>query len=94
MKIRNIYLGLKDQLPLKRLWRNWRNGNLKGLFHIRSHLRNDSLPKISYPTKASVIRAAESMEKKIGKKFGNWKCLHCDGYHVGKNRVKTTLDVK
>lgn len=93
MKIKNVYLALKDQLPLSRLWRNWRNGNLKGLFHIRSHIRNDGKPKITYNTNASAIKAAASMEKKTQRKFGKWKCVHCDGYHIGKNRINT-LDVK
>jgi hypothetical protein len=46
--------------------------------------------KIIYNTKASAIRAAEQMAKKTGSKFGKWKCMHCDGYHIGKNRVQDT----
>jgi hypothetical protein len=39
-----------------------------------------------YNTKASAVRAAEQMAKKKGVPFGNWKCMHCDGFHIGKNR--------
>ena len=78
---------MKDQLPIRRLIRNLRNGNIKGLIHLRSHLRADGQPKITYNTKASAIKAAASMEKKTGSKFGKWKCMHCDGFHIGKNRV-------
>lgn len=39
-----------------------------------------------YNTKASATKAAESMSKKHGVWFSNYKCLHCDGYHIGKNR--------
>jgi hypothetical protein len=40
-----------------------------------------------YNTKATAVRSAEAMTKKRGVKFGNWKCVHCDGYHIGKNRT-------
>ena len=86
MRLRNIFLALKDQLPLKRLIRNLRNGRVTGLIHPRTHLRADGAPKIMYNTKASAVKAAEAMAKKTGKAFGNWKCMHCDGYHIGKNR--------
>ena len=86
MNLRNTWLCLKDQLPLKRLLRNLWNGRVLGLVHPRTHLREDGQPKIKYNTKASAVKAAEQMAKKTGKPFGNWKCFHCDGYHIGKNR--------
>ena len=88
VKLRNIYLGLMDQLPWRRLLRNIRNGNIRGLIHIRSHARDDGSAKVMYNTKPSAVKAAEKMAKKVGTPFGNWKCFHCDGYHIGKNRVK------
>ena len=42
--------------------------------------------KVTYNTKESALRAAESMSKKYNKHFSTYKCLFCDGYHVGKNR--------
>ena len=85
MKLRNIILGLKDQLPLRRMLRNIRKGGFGCFWHPRTHLRADGLPKISYNTRASAVKAAASMEKKTGNSFGKWKCWRCDGYHIGKN---------
>ena len=86
MKLKNIVLALKDQLPLKRLLRNLWNGRVTGLMHPRTHLREDGTPKVMYNTKASAVRAATQMTEKKGVPFGNWKCMHCDGFHIGKNR--------
>ena len=86
MKLRNIVLALKDQLPIRRLIRNLWNGRVTGLAHPRTHAREDGTPKVMYNTKASAVRAAESMASKKGVPFGNWKCMHCDGFHIGKNR--------
>jgi hypothetical protein len=86
MKLKNIWLAFKDQLPWKRLWRNYRNGRIIGLLHIRSHQNADGKPKIKYNTKATAIRSAAAMAEKRSVPFGNWKCLHCDGYHIGKNK--------
>lgn len=86
MRLRNIWLGLKDQLPIKRLFRNIRNGNVFGLFHKRSHFNHDGRPKVTYNTKATAVRVAEKMAKKHGVYFSNYKCMRCDGFHIGKNR--------
>lgn len=85
MKLRNIYLALKDQLPLSRFIRNLRKGHLIGLFSKRSHENADGKPKISYSSKASATKAAQAMAKKRGVYFSNYKCVHCDGFHIGKN---------
>lgn len=86
MKLRNVYLGLKDQLPVRRLIKNLRSGNVLGLFHKRSHYRDDGSAKISYSSKKSAEKAAAKMLKKTGCYFSNYKCIFCDGYHIGKNR--------
>lgn len=87
MKLRNIILALKDQMPLKRAFRNFFvTGNALGLFHKRSHFREDGKAKQGFPSKESAKRAAESMGKKHGKYFSTYKCIFCDGYHLGKNR--------
>lgn len=86
MKLRNIILALKDQGPLSRFLRNLRKGHVLGLFDKRSHCRADGKPKVMYNTKASATKAAETMTKKRGVWFSNYKCLFCDGYHLGKNR--------
>lgn len=86
LKIRNVFLALKDQLPLKRLIKNICSGRIRGLFHIRSHLNENGSPKIQYGSKKSATKAAAAMEKKRGVPFGCWKCVHCKGFHIGKNR--------
>jgi len=87
MKLKNIYLALKDQGPFKRFVRNFFiTRNAWGLFHKNSHRRGDNGKlKVSYNTRASAVKAAESMEKKYEGIFRAYKCVHCDGYHVGKN---------
>lgn len=85
-KPRNIYLGLKDQLPWRRLWRNLWNGRVTGLFHPRTHFNANGKPKIMYNTKATAVKSAAAMTLKRNHPFGNWKCFWCDGYHIGKNR--------
>ena len=91
MKLHNIYLGIKDQLPLPRLFRNIKSGNVFGLFFIRSHQNESGKLKVMYNTKASATKAAESMAKKKGVHFSNYKCIFCDGYHLGKNRDNKTV---
>ena len=87
-KLRNIMLVIKDQMPLKRLLRNFFiTRNAWGLFYTNSHVVGATgKPKVKYNTKASATKAAESMAKTHGVWFSNYKCLHCEGYHIGKNR--------
>ena len=87
MKIRNLILGLKGQLPLKRAFRNFFiTGNAWGLFFKRSHVRGDGKLKQSFSTIESANKAALQMGKKHNKHFSVYKCIYCDGYHLGKNR--------
>jgi hypothetical protein len=88
MKLRNVLLVLKDQMPLRRFLRNFFvTRNAWGLFYRNgSHIANYSgKPKVMYNTKESSLKAAASMSGKTGKYFSSYKCLFCDGYHVGKN---------
>lgn len=82
----NVYLAFKDQLPVKRLLRNLFKGHLLGLVSKRSHLRDNGDPKVMYNTRQTALRASESMKKKQNKHFSVYKCIWCDGYHLGKNR--------
>jgi len=88
MKLRNLILGIREQGPFKRAFRNFFiTGNAWGLFHINSHIRQDNGQlKVMYNTKESAFKAAESLKKKRGVHFSVYKCLFCDGYHLGKNR--------
>lgn len=82
----NLLLALKDQGPLSRFIRNLWKGHVLGLFHIRSHQRDDGKAKVMYNTKASAARSATAMSRKHDVWFSNYKCIFCDGYHLGKNR--------
>ena len=88
MKIRNLILGIKEQGPFKRAFRNFFvTGNAWGMFHINSHIRQDNGKlKVMYNTKETAMKAATSLEKKNGVHFSVYKCVFCDGYHLGKNR--------
>lgn len=86
MRLHNIFLVIKDQLPFSRLIKNIRKGHILGLISRRSHKRKDGTPKITYNTKVSATKAAENMKERYGKHFSNYKCLWCNGYHLGKNR--------
>lgn len=88
MKFKNVILALKDQLPLNRLIRNLFNGKLKGLFHKRSHFTHEGKPKQIYNTKETAIKSALKMSEKTGYYFSNYKCVWCNGYHIGKNNVQ------
>jgi hypothetical protein len=85
--LRNFYLGFRDQFPLRRLVRNAWQGHLKGFVHERSHLTHAGNPKIAYGSKESSLRACANMEaKNPGTVFRSYKCLYCDGFHIGKSR--------
>ena len=86
MKIRNIWLALRDQLPLSRLLKNIRTGNVFGLFSKYSHENKSGKPKVMYNTKETAQKSALAMQKKYGYYYSNYKCMFCDGYHIGRNR--------
>jgi hypothetical protein len=85
MKFRNILLALKDQGPFSRFWRNLKKGHLIGLFSKRSHFRDNGNPKVCYNTKETATRSAAAMQRKNGTYYSNYKCVYCDGYHIGRN---------
>lgn len=88
MKLKNIILALADQGPWRRFLRNFFiTRNAWGLFHINSHIAQGSgKPKVMYNTKETALKAAVSLEKKRGTHFSVYKCMRCDGYHLGRNR--------
>lgn len=86
---KNTLKALKYQLPLSRMWRNFVvTRNAWGMFHKNSHIvQSTGKPKVMYNTIESAQKAAASMEKKYEGKFRPYKCVFCDGFHIGKNRV-------
>lgn len=89
MKMKNLIEALKSQLPLKRAFKNFFiTGNAWGLFSKNSHInQSNGKPKVQYPSKEKAQKAADSMQKKTGAYFSVYKCIYCDGWHIGKNRV-------
>lgn len=84
---------LWDQMPPKRFWRNLIKGHIRRKFNYRSHLRQNGEPKIMYNTKATAIRAAAQMKERSEKRgeaktYSYYKCVFCDGYHIGGNIYK------
>ncbi len=88
INLNNLYLGIVEQGPFKRAWRNFViTRNAWGMFSKNSHRRADTGKlKVMYNTKASAQKAADSMGRKKGTHFSTYKCVFCDGYHIGKNR--------
>lgn len=78
--------GIKDQLPIRRLIRNLFKGHVLGLFHKRSHLRDNGEPKVGYNTKSTAQKSAQKMTEKWGVYVSNYKCIYCGKYHLGKNK--------
>ena len=93
IKYKNVILMLKDQLPLKNFLCSLFSGHIFRKFNLRSHLRFNGLPKIMYSSKEKAIKAKHSMESKNrGTGFAAYKCVYCDGFHIGANVYK--LDQK
>lgn len=89
MKIKNLLLALKYQLPVKRFFKNFFiSRNAWGLFSVNSHYVGGDInkPKVTYNRYESAKKAANSMSKKYNKHFSVYKCIWCDGFHLGKNR--------
>jgi len=96
IKIKNLFLALKEQGPFKRAFRNFFiTGNAWGLFHKNSHIRFETKKlKVMYNSKETAFKAAVSMGKKNNVHFSVYKCIYCDGYHLGKNRDNKTNNDK
>ena len=92
IKWRNLKLWLGDQFRRKTWFKNFFiTGNAWGGFSINSHQnQHTGKPKVMYNTVKSAQKAAEQMSKKHNTHFSFYKCLFCDGYHVGKNRDNKT----
>lgn len=98
IKFKNLIAGLKGQLPFKRAFRNFFiTGNAWGMFSKHSHINKKGNPKQEHPTIESAEKVARLMEKKYLKNnitvhFSVYKCVFCDGWHIGKNRDSKKLN--
>lgn len=86
MNLKYLLNGLRDQLPLRRLIKNLKTGDVFGLFHRRSHETAGGNPKVGYNTKKTATRVAKEMGEKYDAHFANYRCIFCGKYHIGKNR--------
>lgn len=92
IKWKNFKIWIKDQFKRKTWFRNFFiTGNAWGGFSINSHInQHTGEPKITYNHLESAQKAADKMSKKHNTHFSVYKCLYCDGYHIGKNRDNKT----
>lgn len=97
IKWNNFKIWMADQIKRKTWFRNFFiTRNAWGAFSINSHRKQHTgKDKVMYPNIKSAKKAAEAMSKKHNTHFSFYKCLFCDGYHIGKNRDnKTEYDRK
>ena len=88
IRFKNFWIWFKDQWKRDRFFYNmFISRNAWGAFHVNSHINaSNGKPKVMYNTVQGAQKAADAMNKKYGKHFSYYKCLFCDGYHVGKNK--------
>lgn len=88
IKYRNLKIWFLDQIHRKVWFRNFFiTRNAWGAFSINSHInQHTGKPKQMYNTVETAKKCAEKMGEKRGVHFSYYKCLFCDGYHIGKNR--------
>lgn len=87
MKIKNLIYAVCEQLLRPQSWCNiFVTHDAFGIFSRYSHIsRRTDQPKMTYPTRSDAQKAAEVMSKKYGVHFSVYKCVWCDGWHIGKN---------
>jgi len=88
IKWKNFWIWFKDQVKRKRVIKNFFiTRNAWGAFSINSHMnQSNGNMKIKYNTLETAKKSAEEMSKKYRVHFSYYKCLFCDGYHIGKNK--------
>ena len=97
IKWKNFKIWFKDQFSRKRFFYNmFISRNAWGAFSINSHInKHTGQPKVTYNHLETAMKSAEKMSQKHNTHFSVYKCLYCDGYHIGKNRDnKTDYDKK
>lgn len=96
IKFKNFWIWFKDQVKRKRVIKNFFiTRNAWGAFSINSHMnQSNGNMKIKFNTLESAKKAADQMSNKYGVHFSYYKCLFCDGYHIGKNKDNKIYYVK
>lgn len=87
MKIKNLIYAVCNQLSRPQSWYNiFITHNAFGIFSRYSHIsRSTGQPKMMYLSKLDAQKASDVMSKKYGVHFSVYKCIWCDGWHIGKN---------
>lgn len=88
----NFKIWFADQVKRKRFFVNFFvTRNAWGAFSINSHRnQHTGKEKVRYNTVETARKSAEKMGQKHNTHFSYYKCLFCDGYHIGKNRDNKT----
>jgi len=87
IKLKYVIPGLRHQLPLKRLFKNFLlTGNGWGLFSKWAHYNKKGKDKVGYNSLKTANKSALSMEKKYGNHYSTYLCIRCGKYHLGRNR--------
>ncbi len=97
IKWKNFKIWFIDQVKRKRVINNFFiTRNAWGAFSLNSHInQHTGQPKVMYHTIETARKSAEKMGEKHNTHFSYYKCLFCDGYHIGKNKDnKTDYDKK
>lgn len=97
IKWRNFKIWFIDQVKRRRVITNFFiTRNAWGAFSLNSHInQHTGKLKVMYNTVETARKSAEKMSEKYNTHFSYYKCLFCDGYHVGKNKDnKTDYDNK
>lgn len=97
IKFRNFWIWFSDQVKRKRVITNFFiTRNAWGAFSLNSHInQHTGKPKVMYNTVETARKSAEKMGMKHNTHFSYYKCLFCDGYHIGKNKEnKTDYDLQ
>lgn len=84
MKIKNIVGSIMSQKPFFKNFIKTKNGF--GIFSIKSH-QTENGEKIKFSSKEKALKVATRMSVKTGSTFSVYKCMYCDDWHIGKDRV-------
>lgn len=93
IKAINILKALKSELPLKKiLYKLFISqeiqATIKMRLHIRSHINFNQMNKIYYDNIDKANDRAKLLSNWNKKNFVAYKCLFCNGFHIGENKWK------
>lgn len=96
IKYNNLKIWWTELLERGDFWRQLLNYRMTwGAFSIYSHQRrSDGKVNIIYSTRKKAFKAATNMQLKYGCSFSAYKCLFCDGWHVGKCKSSKIVTIE